>query len=105
MSDKCIRRLDGILMACEGNIVANLGDWKTWDGITATLLLDAIERIYGKLWTRHTSNYNLREARRISAEQPHGQLWDSYFIRELVLSAKDTGVLHTRQGAGRWGKE
>jgi len=91
--------LDGVLIACEGNIIANIGDWKTWDGATATLILNEIERIYKRLWTRHTSNYNLREAQQISAEQPHELLWNSHFIRELVLSAmgnKDTGIFHTQ---------
>ena len=88
--------LDGILMACEGNIVANLGDWKTWPGVTACHLFNEIEHVHGRMWTSYTSRLELEKARELSKRQPNAQLWDSRFIRELVLSAmNDTDdILH-----------
>ena len=81
--------LEGVLIACEGNIRANIGQWKTWDGATGRLLFDEIEHVHGKLWTAFTSRNNLEDARQLSIEQPRAQLWNSVFIRELVLSAMD----------------
>lgn len=91
--------LQGVLVACEGNIVANVGLWKAWDGRTALHLFNEIEHVHGRLWTRHTSRENLENAHSQSYKEPYELLWDSTFIRELVLSAMgdlDTGMYHTR---------
>jgi len=79
--------LDGILMACNGNILADLGDWKTWSGVTACHLFNEIEHVHGRMWTSYTSRLELENARELSMGQPNAQLWNTFFIRELVLSA------------------
>lgn len=103
-SRKRMTFFEGMLLACEGNIAANDGDMKTWEGIAATLLFRRIEHVHGRLWTARTSNHNLEQARKLSAEQPNALLWDSHFIRELVLSAMgglEIGTFHSQARRAR----
>ncbi len=89
--------LNGVLLACEGNLDASIGLIQSWDGITALHLFNEIEHIHKKLWTQYTSILDLENARSLSLERPHELLWNSAFIRELVLSIKglDMGKFHS----------
>lgn len=91
--------LEGVLIACEGNIEALYGESKTWDGVTVLHLMREIVRVHGRLRTRHTSWDNLRTAARLAIKNPSGRIFDSMFVRELTLYAMgdlDTGLWHTR---------
>lgn len=94
--------VDGILLACEGNLDASIGLIKSWDGRTALHLLNEIEHIHGRLWTQYTSRHDLIDAKRLSLKYPNKLLWNSSFIRELVCSIKklDMGKFHTRKERG-----
>lgn len=94
--------IDGVLLACEGNLDASIGLIQSWDGITALHLFNEIEHVHGKLWTGYTSKSDLAEAKAISVACPHDLLWNSAFIRELVLSIKglDMGKFHSLRTKG-----
>jgi hypothetical protein len=79
--------IQGILIACNGNIRAQVGDWNTWDGITALHLFNEIEHVHGELWTETRAREYLEKAREKSLQQPCSLLWNSFFIRELAWSA------------------
>jgi hypothetical protein len=82
-----INWLQGILIACNGNIKAQVGDWDTWDGKTALHLFNEIEHVHGWLWTETSSREYLEKAREKSRQQPCVLLWNSFFVRELAWSA------------------
>lgn len=95
------KKLLAILTNCERIIDSDraAGSVKLGRGALALEIFNEIENVHGKLWTAHTSRCELENARKLSAENPLEPLWNSYFIRELVLSAmggKDTGRFHTR---------
>jgi hypothetical protein len=83
---KMITWIQGVLIACDGNIKGQVGDWDTWDGITALHLFNEIEHVHGRLWTETRSREDLEKAREKSLQQPHVLLWNSFFIRELAWS-------------------
>ena len=80
--------LDGIEMACAGNISADAGDVKSWDGTTIRILFIEIEHLYGCLWTKYTSRLKLKDEYERAKSNPTGILWDSFFVRELTESIR-----------------
>ena len=80
--------LDGIEMACAGNIKADVGDVKSWEGTTIKILFIEIECLYGRLRTKYTSRLKLKDEYERAKSNPTGILWDSFFVRELTESIR-----------------
>jgi hypothetical protein len=90
--------LDGVLMACESTIRADLGELRTWRGLDALHLFREITAVHGRLCTRFDSRDFLDQAAAASAAQPGAYLWDSHLMRRLCLAALgdlDPGLWHT----------
>lgn len=64
--------IDGILMACDSNIVNRMGDWKTWDGLTLLPILRAAGQRY-------------HAALVVAEQRPDEALFDSRFVSRLAL--------------------
>ena len=72
--------LDGIEMACAGNIRADAGGVKSWEGTTVKILFIEIEYLYdGRLWTKYTSRLNLEKEYEKAKSNPDGVFWNSFF--------------------------